>query len=241
MKTILMKLAGPLQSWGTASHFETRQTDLHPSKSAIIGIIAASMGLARDDDEQIKKLNQLDFAIRVDQPGKLLRDYHTAQKYKKNGTFERTYVTNRYYLEDAVFIVGIAHEDEEWMDSIEQALKNPYFQSFLGRRSLPLTSDFFIGSMKKPVIDSLQLVSWQASNWYKRERSPKNNQTIKLSIYADADLLDTIETVMRRDRVESFSQKERKHNFRAEGHIKIDVATGENLINEHDAFSGIGG
>src|SRR5690625_542402 len=110
MKTILMKLSGPLQSWGTGSHFETRHTDLHPSKSAIIGMIAASMGLRRDEDEQIKKLNQLDFAVRVDQPGKLLRDYHTARKYKRNGTFDRTYVTNRYYLEDAVFIVGIAHE-----------------------------------------------------------------------------------------------------------------------------------
>lgn len=238
MKTILMKLSGPLQSWGTGSHFETRHTDLHPSKSAIIGMIAASMGLRRDEDEQIKKLNQLDFAVRVDQPGKLLRDYHTARKYKRNGTFDRTYVTNRYYLEDAVFIVGIAHEDEEWLDLIEQALKNPYFQPFMGRRSLPLPSDFFIGSMKKTVIDSLKSTSWQANYWYKKEAMKNEKKKIRLSIYADVDLVDTNDTTMRQDRVESFSQKERKHNFRAEGQIKIDIVKEKN---EHDAFNGIGG
>ncbi len=56
MKTILLKFAGPLQSWGTRSHFETRHTDLYPSKSAVIGIIAASMGFRRDDDTKIQVL-----------------------------------------------------------------------------------------------------------------------------------------------------------------------------------------
>ncbi|MFB0972276.1 MAG: CRISPR-associated protein Cas5, partial [Neofamilia sp.] len=63
MKTILLKFAGPLQSWGTDSHFETRKTDFYPSKSAIIGIIAASFGYERDDNEKIQELNELDFAV----------------------------------------------------------------------------------------------------------------------------------------------------------------------------------
>ncbi len=97
MKTILLKFAGPLQSWGTNSHFEVRHTDMYPSKSAVIGIVAASCGYRRDEDENIQRLNDLHFAVRLDQKGSLLRDYHTAKKYKADGTVERTYVTNRYY------------------------------------------------------------------------------------------------------------------------------------------------
>lgn len=69
---------------GTSSHFETRTTDYYPSKSAVIGIIAASLGYKRDNDEKIQKLNELNFAIRIDQPGVLSKDYHIATKYKVN-------------------------------------------------------------------------------------------------------------------------------------------------------------
>lgn len=138
MKTILLKFAGPLQSWGTRSHFETRHTDLYPSKSAVIGIIAASMGFRRDDDTKIQVLNCLDFAVRIDQSGQLLRDYHTAVKYKNNGVFERTYVTNRYYLEDAVFVVAIGQKDDAFIDKIVEGLQKPYFQPFMeGDRCRP--------------------------------------------------------------------------------------------------------
>ena len=50
MKTLLLKLSGPMQSWGTSSHFNTRHTDLYPSKSAIIGMLAASLGYRRDEN-----------------------------------------------------------------------------------------------------------------------------------------------------------------------------------------------
>ena len=103
MKTILLKFAGPMQSWGTNSNFETRHTDFYPSKSGIIGFMAAGLGYKRNEDEKIKKLNELSFGVRIDQPGNLLKDYHIAKKYKKDGSFDRTYVTNRYYLEDAVY------------------------------------------------------------------------------------------------------------------------------------------
>ena len=87
MKSLLLKFSGPLQSWGTDSHFETRHTDYYPSKSAVVGMIAAAFGYRRsaDCDEAIAKLNDLDFAVRIDQQGNLLRDYHIAAKYKSNG------------------------------------------------------------------------------------------------------------------------------------------------------------
>ena len=81
MKTILLKFSGPLQSWGTDSHFETRHTDFHPSKSAVLGLLAASLGWRRDD-ERIADLNRFCFAVRVDQPGSMLKDYHTGLDYE---------------------------------------------------------------------------------------------------------------------------------------------------------------
>ena len=99
MKTILLKLAGPMQSYGTSSHFETRATDPHPSKSAIIGMVAAALGYRRSETEKIQTLNRLKFSVRIDSRGELLKDYHTVKKYKPSGELDRTYVTNRYYLE----------------------------------------------------------------------------------------------------------------------------------------------
>lgn len=214
LKTILLKLSGPMQSWGTSSRFETRGTDYYPSKSAIIGIVAASFGYKRDEDENIQKLNDLDFALRVDQEGILSKDYHIATKYKKDGKFERNYVTNRYYLEDAIFVVAISHEDEKWIDEILYALKYPYFQQFMGRRSCPITPDFIIGTLDVGAIEALNSLDWQASKWYKLR-----NKNYRADIYADKDLLPEGASSIRNDRVISFSQKERKFGPRFESRI----------------------
>ncbi|NLN52653.1 MAG: type I-E CRISPR-associated protein Cas5/CasD [Clostridiaceae bacterium] len=235
MKTLLLKLAGPLQSWGTRSHFETRHTDFYPSKSAIIGMIAAGFGYHRNDDESIAALNQLDFAVRVDRQGTLLRDYHTAQKYKNNGEFDRTYVTNRYYLEDAVFVVAVGHADEKWIDRIEEALRNPYYQPFMGRRSLPLPADFILGKSTKSVVDALREFPLQDSVFRKRQKKEKT-----LVIYADADLMQDKVSTLRKDHVQSFSQKERKFGYRSEARMQILAKQSESST-EHDAFGAIGG
>lgn len=219
MKTILLKLKGPMQSWGTSSHFETRTTDYYPSKSAVIGIIAASLGYKRDNDEKIQKLNELNFAIRIDQPGVLSKDYHIATKYKVNidkkykisVAFDRNYVTNRYYMEDAIFVVAISHADDQWIDSIYHALQNPYFTPFMGRRSCPLPADFIITVTNKDALDALKNLEWQAAKWYKRK-----HRNYCADIYADKDLnLQGIATA-RNDRVVSFSQKKRKFGPRFE-------------------------
>ncbi len=211
MKTILLKLTGPMQSWGTSSKFEIRATDYYPSKSGIIGIIAACLGLKRDQDREVQKLNDLNFAVRVDQEGELKRDYHIATKYKKTGDFERNYVTNRYYMEDAVYVIAISHEDDEWIDEILQALKNPYFQPFMGRRSCPPPADYIIGITNKGPIEALQELEWQAAKWFK-----KKHKNYRADIYADMDLLPESSYMIRNDRVISFSQKERKYGPRFE-------------------------
>ena len=57
MSTLLLRLAGPLQSWGTDSKFEVRRTENEPSKSGVIGLVAAALGIRRN--EEISELNSL--------------------------------------------------------------------------------------------------------------------------------------------------------------------------------------
>lgn len=227
MKTTLLKLAGPMQAWGTSSKFETRYTDYYPSKSGIIGLIAASMGLKRND-KNIEELNKIDFAVRIDQEGKMLRDYHIAAKYKKNGSLERNYVTNRYYLEDAVFVVALGCEDE-FIEEIYKALKNPYYQLFMGRRSCPVQADFILGLYDEDIMDLIKKYPWQASNNYK-----KANPFYRANIYSDADLVDGKENI-RNDRVITFSQESRKFGIRYETRTYVDMFF-ENQT-DHDIFA----
>ncbi len=235
MKTILLKLAGPLQSWGTGSNFETRHTDLHPSKSAIIGLVAACLGYRRHEDEKIQRLNELDFAVRVDEQGMILRDYHIAAKYKPKGDFDQTYVTNRYYLQDAVFVVALSHEDEGLMEEIYEALKHPYFQPYMGRRSLPLNADFLLGICDQDAMECLRNKPRQTD-----KGSPA--QSDELQIYGDAHLMNSRQKRMRRDRVISFNQEGRKFGFRAEGRETAVVKAMPKEVNEeHDIFGEIGG
>ena len=80
MSTLLLRLKGPMQSWGVSSKFDTRTTERAPSKSAIIGMLACALGRRRN--ESIDDLNALRFGVRIDDEGKLMRDYHTAKSAK---------------------------------------------------------------------------------------------------------------------------------------------------------------
>lgn len=75
---LVLRLAGPMQSWGSSSRFTRRSTEAFPTKSALVGLLAAAQGRRRSDP--IEDLAELRFAVRVDQPGQLLRDFHTAHR-----------------------------------------------------------------------------------------------------------------------------------------------------------------
>lgn len=233
LKSILLKFKGPLQSWGTSSNFETRHTDDYPSKSGVLGILASSLGYRRNEDEKLKKLREINYATRVDQVGVLFRDYQIAKKYKKNGQLERNYVTNRYYLSDAIFLVVLSHEDEEFIDEIYRALKRPYFQNFLGRRSCPVNYDFIMGCFEDDPIELLKKTKWQASKIYRK------NKTNRLKIYGDSKIIRSGREKFRKDEAVSFSQKERKFQYRGESIIYVEV---DRNIDEtdHDAFEAVG-
>jgi len=139
MSTLLLRLQGPLQSWGTTSRFDERDTQLEPSKSGVLGLVCAALG--RDRSEPVDDLAALRMGVRVDQEGILLRDYHTAtdiinaegKKKKKKGQ-DHTVVSPRYYLSDAIFLVGL-EGGRAVLAQIHAALRSPVWPLALGRKS----------------------------------------------------------------------------------------------------------
>ena len=152
MATLLLRLAAPLQAWGADSKFETRKTNREPTKSGVIGLLAAALGLRRDETTQLARLAQLQFGVRVEREGRLLVDFHMARNEEK----DRSYVTYRHYLEDAVFLVGLSSEDTELLRELEWALTHPAFPLYLGRRACPPTLPLCLGLRQKDLLEALQ-------------------------------------------------------------------------------------
>ena len=100
-------------------------------------------GMARDDVLQLERLRQLRMAVRVDRPGRAMRDLHTVgagtfrgRPHGMWGLKDKTVVTQRYYLVDAAFTVALAHDDQGLVEQIARALSDPVWPLFLGREVL---------------------------------------------------------------------------------------------------------
>jgi CRISPR system Cascade subunit CasD len=138
MPTLLLRLAGPMQSWGTTSRFDERDSQLEPSKSGVLGLVCAALG--RDRAEPVDDLAGMKMGVRVDREGLLMRDYQTATgiitaagDVKK----DRTVISPRFYLADAVFLVGLEGSDRSLLAQIHAALRAPVWPLALGRKSFP--------------------------------------------------------------------------------------------------------
>lgn len=132
MNVLLIRLKGPMQSWGSRSRFSLRTTEPYPTKSGVIGMIAAALGMART--EPLDRFRGLRFGVRVDQPGLLLDDFHTAH----NDAGESMPLSHRHYLSDAVFLAALEDPDGDTrLREYADALAAPHFPLFLGRRSCP--------------------------------------------------------------------------------------------------------
>jgi CRISPR system Cascade subunit CasD len=159
MPTLVIRLAGPLQSWGVAGRFDERTTLPYPSKTGVIGLLAAALGRSRGED--LSDLDALTMSVRIDKPGVVVRDYHTAggghadRVVTANGArSEFGVVSNRYYLADAVFVVALSGE-QELITEIAHALTAPRWPLALGRRACPPELPLLIGTYDAPVDEVL--------------------------------------------------------------------------------------
>lgn len=135
--TLLFRLKGPMQSWGFRSRFDYRDTALEPTRSGVIGLICAAMGIARGED--ISRFDAIRMGVREDKEGRPERDYHTAlDVIKADGSGTDTVVSYRDYLADASFTVGLQSDNKDLLEEIAKALRNPTWTLFLGRKAFPL-------------------------------------------------------------------------------------------------------
>jgi len=134
MSVLLLRLSGPMQSWGVQSRFSVRETGLEPSKSGVVGLLCAALGRRRD--EQVNDLAALTLGVRVDQEGKLACDFHTAMNVlKASGGIKNTEPSTRYYLSDARFLVALEGDDLDLLAQLHTALHDPHWSLFLGRKA----------------------------------------------------------------------------------------------------------
>lgn len=228
MSTLLLRLAGPLQAWGYDSKFETRRTGREPSKSGVIGLLAAALGRRRD--ESIDDLLGLRFGVRVDKEGQLLHDYHTVRM-----TSGKTYVTHRYYLSDATFLVGVESENEAWLEEIKKALLHPAFPLFLGRRSCVPSLPVVVGIRGGSLINALKEEPWQLAPWMQKQERKKGNCLLRLLVDA---LPDDRDAVALKDLPVSFHPENRRYAYRAVKELPpVVLETFLPKETEHDAMA----
>ena len=160
MSVLLLRLSAPMQAWGIQSRFGVRDSTREPSKSGVIGLLAASQGRSRD--AAIDDLVALRMGVRVDREGTLLRDYHTAQNvYRARGGIKPTELSTRYYLGDACFLVGLEGE-ASLLTALHGTLQDPVWSLFLGRRAFPPGETVWLadGMRQGDILKTLSTYPW---------------------------------------------------------------------------------
>ena len=155
MDFLVFQLQAPLSSWGEPAVGEFRATAEHPTQSALVGLLAAALGLTRADEAAHAALRDgYGFAIGLLSVGSLLRDYHTAQappraalKGRPQATRRQelavpksgTILSTRDYRQNAACLVALQPRRVESTPhtpiELAAALREPKFPLYLGRKA----------------------------------------------------------------------------------------------------------
>ncbi len=237
--SLALCLDAPMQSWGLLARGTIRESGREPSKSGVVGLLGAALGIARNDDEQIATLAQLRMGVRVDREGILERDFHTANGVPKaGGSGVETVVSERYYLADAVFLVVLESTDLRLLEKVEHAIHQPVFPIFfLGRRAFPparpllgdrqldTTTHTGWGLREVPMRTVLDEHPWLENQASERRTALRNGQTIPLRTVEDCSPGDR-GAELRHDVPISFTHRARRFRSRTvrTGHVPLTAA-----------------
>lgn len=176
--TLLLRMEGPLQAWGNQeSKFVVRRTTEAPTKSGVIGMLCAAMGIDRAKaGAWIPKLAALRMGVRIDRPGVRWWDYHTVGAgmqmriaESEGKTKPGAMLTRREYLCDASFLVALQGESG-LISELNRAMCNPKWTLYLGRKCCPPSRPMLeraSGDIQFPDL----LSALTASPWQKRLKS----------------------------------------------------------------------
>lgn len=230
---LIFRLYGPMAAWGDIAVGEYRPSFAHPSKSAIIGLLAAALGIRRDEEARQKELAEIcSFAVRVDAMGTLLRDYHTTQvPSAKRGVIHytrrselavdepNTILSSRDYRCDAAYTVAVEIRNSAAYTAQElaNALAKPAFTLYLGRKSCPLALP-----LQPSIVPAATLKDALAAVTFGNDELATIVEGSQVSIYWDDDTSSGFErehVITRRDA--PLSRKRWQFAERSENHCNV--------------------
>lgn len=237
---LLFQLFGPMAAWGDIAIGERRHVFSQPTKSAILGLVAGSLGLRRTDEEKLSALHDgYGFASRVDSTGVLLTDFHTAQTppTRRGRTFQtrrdelagrrsdlETILSYRDYHTDSLAVVCLwPLESAPYpIEQLALSLRKPVFAPYLGRRSCSPSLPFGPRIVEAPTsIDALR------GAVFPNDGALKGIAEIGRSYYWEGDQggdLKPLQTLRRRDVARSriqwqFAERSEHHAVEEDAHV----------------------
>lgn len=211
-QVILLRLEGPLQSWGTRSRWDVRDTGTEPTKSGVIGLLGCALGYPLGDPRLERLSASLLFGVRVEAPGRVIRDFQTVSGYlpTADGRFRHTgvktatnlgklednpdaipaiIVSPRFYLEDSAFLAGVAAAPGSEMShaslgEIREALRRPAWPLYLGRKACIPTRPILdeTGGPYSGLEDALRRHPWSHLG---RENQVRDSKPERLTAYIE--------------------------------------------------------
>lgn len=157
---LIIKLQGAMQSWGGHTFEDYRPSHIFPTRSAVVGLLGACLGIDRSDIKSRSELNaSFEFTVRSDirklktkYGTELLKmqkmtDYHTILDARKvDGTPRKDAILSyREYLCDAEFTLAVCFMNDATynLEAIKNAIQYPYYTPVLGRKSCPIHRPLF--------------------------------------------------------------------------------------------------
>ncbi|WP_261563297.1 type I-E CRISPR-associated protein Cas5/CasD [Frankia tisae] len=182
--TLVLRLAGALQSWGTRSHFARRDTEREPTLSGVIGMITNAMGYRREDS--LERFAGLTMASRTDRAGVLVDDFYTAgvgawhggsteddrlywtawtdtdgaPNHPKEPSKAKGNIGIKHYIADGIFLVLLTGDDQELLNDCAQALRTPRRAYYLGRRGCIPEQPLVLAVASEPPETLLRSWTW---------------------------------------------------------------------------------
>jgi len=162
MKHLALYLRAPLQSWGASSKFGDRGTLDAPTRSGLLGLLAAACGVDKNDEardrEWLARAAKLSVAVLAFRRGDRMPDYHTVgARYDRDDPWQKrmipttpdgkprgTDLTHRDYLADSVF-GAVLSGDDTLVDEMAAGLADPVWGVWLGRKSCIPTEPILAG------------------------------------------------------------------------------------------------
>ena len=148
---LALYLDAPLQSWGYQSRFDQRTTLSYPTRSGVMGILCAALGVDRSDRGGLGRLSSLEMTVYALRQSGRLTDYHTVgggydvdrdwrtciprkANGKKPARGKEVVQTYREYLQDSRFGV-VLRGAQQLVQELDAALVAPRWGVWLGRKA----------------------------------------------------------------------------------------------------------